>query len=129
MANEVSKNLGKFIDELDPVYVKKAMSNACAKVQTNARQICPKDTGTLRRSIDFEVSEDGKDGVIFSNLEYAPYVEKGTGIYAAGGRQEPWRYEGSHGWVTTKGSKPQAFLEPAALKSKAEIEACFRGLF
>lgn len=130
MSNEVSANLGKFINDLDPVYMSSAMANACSLIQGKAKTKAPKDTGNLRRSIDFQVGADGTEGVIFSNAEYAPYVEVGTGIYSTrgGGRQTPWSYEGSHGWVTTRGNKPQPFLEPAANESRSDVINCFEGL-
>lgn len=85
MANEVSHNLELFIQDFDSKYLKKGMQDACALVRNAAIQNAPQDTGALRRSIDFEVADDGTEGVIFSNLEYAPYVECGTGIYASKG--------------------------------------------
>ena len=50
-------------------------------------------------------------------MEYAPYVELGTGIFAQNGdgRQDvPWRYQDAEGnWHTTSGQRPQPFLQPA----------------
>lgn len=131
MANEVSKNLEEFKRTGLAKYLRIGMAQACAVVQSAARNKCPSDTGSLRRSIDFEVEQDGSKGVIFSNLEYAPYVEIGTGIYSSkgNGRKTPWKYEGSHGWVTTEGNEPQPFLEPAAQENKSEIAKQFEGLF
>jgi hypothetical protein len=56
------------------------------------------------------VSEDTV--AVGSNVEYAPYVEFGTGIYAdEGGRQTPWRYQDDKGvWHITHGQKPVHFL-------------------
>ena len=129
--HEVSQNLSEFIHKDLPNYLKQAMAEACAEVQGAAREKCPSDTGNLRRSIDFEVEDDGREGVIFSNAEYAPYVEVGTGIHSSkgNGRKTPWRYEGSHGWVTTSGNEPQPFLEPAAREKQSDITKKFEGLF
>lgn len=129
--HEVSQNLSEFINRDLPKYLKRAMSAACAEVQGAARQKCPSDTGNLRRSIDFEVEDDGRAGVIFSNAEYAPYVEIGTGIHSSmgNGRSTPWRYEGRDGWVTTRGNEPQPFLEPAAMEKQSDITKKFEGLF
>lgn len=90
----------------------------------------PVDTGELKRSIQVDVEQDGSEGVIFSNAEYAPYVELGTGLYSSKGtgRKTPWRYEGSHGWKTTSGNEPQPFLEPAAVDNTDKILQCFEGL-
>lgn len=85
MANEISDNLNKLISDLPSRYTK-AMNSACAVVRNDAIKNAPKGTGALRRSIDFQVAEDGTEGIIYSNLLYAPYVEVGTGIYATKGQ-------------------------------------------
>ena len=131
MPNEVTQNLSEFIDKKLPNYLNQAMAAACAEVQGAARERCPSDTGNLRRSIDFEVSDDGSEGVVFSNVDYAPYVEVGTGIHSSrgNGRKTPWRYEGRPVWVTTSGNRPPPFLEPAAHEKQSDIEKKFEGLF
>ena len=47
----------------------------------------PSDTGRLRDSIFSRASRKKGElkAVVGSNLEYAPYVHQGTGIYAKGG--------------------------------------------
>lgn len=128
---EVSDNLEGFISEGLPNYLYQAMVAACSQVQETAVSKAPKDTGNLARSIDFDVEDDGKEGVVFSNAEYAPYVEIGTGIHSSKGtgRQTPWRYRGSHGWVTTDGNEPQPFMQPALDENKSSILERFEGLF
>lgn len=128
---EVTNNISKFASKDLDRCIARAMADACALIQGSARQKAPSDTGNLRRSIDFEVSEDGREGVVFSNAEYAPYVEIGTGVHSSkgNGRRTPWRYEGTHGWVTTTGNEPQPFLEPAALENESKITKSFEGLF
>lgn len=130
-SNEVSQNLSEFIKSDLSKYLTDAMAEACSIIQGAARSKAPSDTGNLRRSIDFEVSDDGTEGCVFSNAEYAPYVEIGTGIYSSkgSGRKTPWRYEGRDGWVTTRGNEPQPFLEPAAIENQSEISKAFEGLF
>lgn len=127
----MSENLRDFIKSDLSKYLTDAMAEACSIIQGAARSKAPSDTGNLRRSIDFEVSDDGTEGCVFSNAEYAPYVEIGTGIYSSkgSGRKTPWRYEGRDGWVTTRGNEPQPFLEPAALENQSEISKAFEGLF
>ena len=89
--NEISNNIDNLLFQLGPRYLRPAMNKACAVVRNDARGNAPQKTGTLKRSIDFEVEEDGSEGVIYANTEYAPYVEVGTGIYATrgGGRKTP----------------------------------------
>lgn len=131
MSDDVSKNLDTFIKNEFPNYIKEAMMQAVSMVQESAVSKAPKDTGYLARSIDIDVSEDGKEGVIFSNAEYAPYVEIGTGIHSSKGtgRKDKWSYKGKYGWVTTNGNEPQPFLEPALMDNKQRINQCFEGLF
>lgn len=131
MGNEVSANLRKLANELDSKYLTKAMAEACAVVRNDAVELAPHRTGALQRSIDFEVSEDGTEGIVYSNLEYAPYVEVGTGIYSTkgGGRDTPWAYKDQDGWHITKGQPAQPFLEPALQQNTSKIKECFEGLF
>lgn len=64
------------------------------KAEKYAKALCPVGTvestgkkgyrgGTLRNSITFEVEQDSEGGTVAigSNVEYAPYVELGTGPY------------------------------------------------
>ena len=67
--------------------MEKKVSQACLVVEGEARQLCPVDQGHLRASItsETEITADEIIGRIGSNLEYAPYVHNGTGIYAVNG--------------------------------------------
>lgn len=52
------------------------------KVQKNAKYLAPVgETGHLRNSIKTksQMTKDGVEAQVFTNLEYAPYVEFGTG--------------------------------------------------
>ncbi|MDD7665132.1 MAG: HK97 gp10 family phage protein, partial [Lachnospiraceae bacterium] len=77
------------------------------------------DTGRLRNSVSH--ARNGDDEYIGTNVEYAPYVELGTGVYAetnegqpGGGRSEPWFYKDDKGvGHITKGMKPAHFLKKA----------------
>lgn len=110
----------------DTTEVKKALGKACAIVERSAKEKAPKDTGELRRSITSKVEErDGKiEGVIFTPLEYAPYVEYGTGLFAeSGGRKDvPWCYKDDKGeWHSTSGQHPQPFMRPALDENREKI--------
>lgn len=109
----------------------KSMASACAIVRNDARKNAPHDTGALQRSIDFQVSDDGCEGVVYSSIEYAPYVEIGTGIYSSKGtgRDKPWTYKSKHGFVRTSGNRPQPFLEPALQQNTSKIRDCFKGWY
>lgn len=117
--------LSKF-DNLQDIDLTEPLTKACLLVENDAKMKCPVDTGQLRASITHYV--EGQTGIVGTNVEYAPYVEYGTGIYArdGNGRQTPWSYQRADGkWITTKGQKPQAFLEPALLENENEIFRLF----
>lgn len=83
------------------------------------------DTGNLRNSISHAV-ENTEDAVyIGTNVEYAPYVHEGTGIYAtSGGRTTPWVYQDDKGnWHVTRGMKPNRFLRNAVERNEAQVKA------
>lgn len=74
-------------------------------------------TGNLRNSISHRVSENAV--YIGSNVEYAAYVELGTGHHYLGGRQDSWVYQDDKGnWHRTNGQKPKPYLKPAVADHK-----------
>lgn len=122
------ENLAKFAEEL-PEKLAQALAQACVYVQDSAKENCPVDSGQLRNSIAYSVDEDSLTGQVGTNVEYAPYVEMGTGIYADGGRQTPWCYMGRDGqFHWTSGHPAQPFLAPALEENKENILNCFKGL-
>lgn len=106
---------------------KRAMENACLLVERTAKQKAPKDSGELRRSITSKVEEIDGDivGVVYTPLEYAPYIEFGTGLFAEnGGRMDvPWCYKDDEGeWHTTSGIHPHPYLNPALKENRKKIK-------
>lgn len=83
-----------------------------------AKRLCPVDTGNLRNSISSKVDKDELAVYIGTDVEYAVYVEMGTGIYAIGGGgtdKESWVYKGDDGkWHMAYPRKPKRFLRKAA---------------
>ena len=129
MAIEI-EGIGKVLKRLEKLSntenIEKAMGKACAVVEAAAKQNAPKDTGALRNSITSKVeNRNGHiEGVIFTPLEYAPYVEYGTGLFAeSGGRKDvPWNYQDDKGeWHSTSGQKPQPFMRPAVEDNRNKI--------
>ena len=114
-------NTSRVLSELEDK-TKLVLTKIGLRIEKYAKALCPVGTpkstgkkhyrgGTLRNSITFEVSDD--DLVVGSNVEYAPYVELGTGPYF--NTPPEWeqfkssRGDGSgHGYV-----KPRPFLRPA----------------
>ena len=103
-----------------------AMGKCCAIVERAAKQKAPKQTGALRRSIQSKVETNGGnvEGIVFTPLEYAPYVEYGTGLFAEkGGRDRvPWVFYDDEGkrWVTS-GQKPQPYMRPAIKENREQV--------
>lgn len=118
------ENLNDFGIDESKIY--QAIGRACALVERSAKEKAPKDTGALRRSITSEVDNSSGEmvGVVFTPLEYAPYVEFGTGLFAEkGGRQDvPWSYQDDEGnWHSTSGQRPQPFMRPALDENREAI--------
>lgn len=118
-----------------PEMVRRNVQQACLLVKKEAIKACPVDNGILRASIHYETDINNREivGRIGSNLEYAPYVHQGTGIYAVdgNGRKKPWgytvksgKYKGFH-W--THGQKPQPFLKNAVFNNLERIERMLCG--
>lgn len=122
--------LEEITDKLDSLAqvsgIDNAIEQACALIEASAKQKAPKDTGALRRSITSKVEQGNGtiEGVVFTPLEYAPYVEYGTGLFAEnGGRMDvPWNYQDDEGnWHSTNGMKPQPFMMPAFYENREKI--------
>lgn len=122
----VDKVLQRLNDVADEEKVKAALGKACALVERSAKEKAPKGNGELRRSISSRIEGDSDDlvGVVFTPLEYAPYVEFGTGLFAEeeGRKDVPWHYQDDKGeWHSTSGQHPQPFLRPALNENREEI--------
>lgn len=119
----VDKLIVKLQNMADESKIQQQLGLACALVERSAKMKAPKDTGALRRSITSKV--DGLTGIVFTPLEYAPYVECGTGLFAengAGRKDVPWNYQDDKGeWHSTRGQKPQPFIRPALNENRTEI--------
>lgn len=116
---EYTDNSGEVLDALKNA-VERGLMACGEKAVDYAQDLCPVDTGHLRGSIAYSV--EGDEVYIGTNVEYAPYVEFGTGEYAeSGGRKTPWVYvdENGVGHMTT-GQKPQPFLRPSASEHTGE---------
>lgn len=106
-----------------------AMGTACARVERSAKQKAHKirRTGALANSIKSKREIDGNKvlGIVFTELEYAPYVEYGTGLFAENGqgRKTGWAYEDEKTGETiwTRGQKPQPYLRPALNENREKI--------
>ncbi len=126
------ENLDKLISKLEKLDdVNQAMEQACILVENEAKIKCPVDNGLLRNSITHYIEDNPNEliGVVGTNVEYAPYVEFGTGIYSSlgNGRQDRWKYKDAKGeWHSTIGQHPQPYLQPALEENRRKIEKMFK---
>ena len=112
----------------DTKKVAEAVKMACLLVEREAKIKAPKGGGddgggeNLRGSITSEYH--GLTGKVFSPLEYAPYVEYGTGKFAEGGkgRQEvPWVYVTNS--AKKKGTGRKDYTEETAREAVAYLKS------
>ncbi|EPH65625.1 hypothetical protein D932_00590 [Enterococcus casseliflavus 14-MB-W-14] len=125
----------KFLDHSDEAkeVLKQAtiqwLFQACMLVEGQAVALAAVHTSRLRNSIDYVVDEAELIGYVGTNVEYAIYVEMGTGEFAENGmgRKGGWVYQDPSGeWFFTWGQEPQPYLRPAFRKNKSQIEALAR---
>lgn len=138
------KGLDKLLNKLNQLgadsdeMMIKAISRPTKRVQRDAKLLCPVgDSGRLRNSIESKITKDDKGniiGLIFTNVEYAPYVEFGTGPVGAA-NMPPWAKElgvqyKQNKWLANipdvgiryvAGQVAQPFLYPAYKQSEAQI--------
>ena len=105
----------------------RALESAALIVEASAKALAPVgDSGELRDKIDHNVvdTSNGPAAKIGSPLDYAMYVEYGTGEFAenGAGRKGGWSYQTPDGeWHHTNGMSPQPFLRPAFKRNKDKI--------
>ena len=103
---------------------RKGLERGAKKIQKNAKTLSPVDTGNLRGSIktDSKITIDGAEAQVYTNVEYAHYVEFGTG--ERGRESNIDRPEGVSYKADWKGQAAQPYMTPAYLhaKSTGEVE-------
>lgn len=116
------KGLKELLESLDSIAdintVENAINDSCLIVERAARQKAPKSIAPT-----IESKADGLEGIVFTPLEYAPYVEYGTGIHAEGGkgRQDvPWVYVEGEGSGAKKST--QSYTLDEAKKAVAYLK-------
>ncbi len=119
-----------------------AINKATQLVHGQAKALAPTDTGQLAGSIHMQVKDTGKElqGRVYTNVEYATYVEFGTGITGNGTypykikglnltyRNTPWCYydEDEGEWIFTKGQEAQPYMYPALKENEKTIKKILR---
>lgn len=113
--------------------VARALEMIGGQVEKYAKALCPVDTGALRNSITHQV--DDSTVAIGSQMEYAPYVELGTGKHftpppewiEANGKKgrglDSWVYQDEQGnWHRAYPMKARPYLRPAVENHINEFE-------
>ncbi|MCL1949754.1 MAG: HK97 gp10 family phage protein [Turicibacter sp.] len=111
----------------------KWLEMAAIIVESHAVAIVAVDNGRLRDSIDYRINKAEMEAYVGTPVEYAVYVEFGTGEFAenGNGRQGGWAYpapDGS-GFIFTFGMKPQPFLRPAFRNNAKRIQKLLADLY
>lgn len=120
-----SKKIKKALMEVS----EQALEEAALLVEAQAKALAPVgNSGELRDKIDHNIKEVNgmKIAQVGSPLQYAIYVEYGTGEHATNGagRKGGWVYKAPDGkFYFTRGMKAQPFLLPAFRRNKKNIES------
>lgn len=117
---DFTSNKDKVEDDLEQA-IARALEECGQVAEGYAKKLVPSPgktgTGRLKNDISHKVS--GNSAYVGTNVEYAVYVELGTGKYVEGGRPDPWVYQDENGnWHRTHGAKPRPFLKPAVADHK-----------
>lgn len=145
MATVTVKNIDKLTSKLNKMIdmdLKDAMNKATTLIHGQAKALAPVDTGQLAGSIHMEVKEkkDGLEGRVYTNTEYAPYVEFGTGEKGNGTypydveglnlsyADKPWTYtpDGGETFYRSHGQVAQPFMYPALKQNEKYIKNLFK---
>lgn len=101
---EIRENNAQQVEDAMNQAIAKALTMIGLKAESNAKAICPVDTGRLRNSITNAIDTEANAVYIGSNVEYAPCVELGTSR-----------------------RKPHPYLKPAAADHADEYRAILKG--
>jgi len=133
-ADQARENLGNIKSEIEKSLLE-GLEKALILLESDAKRECDAiDEGLLRASINHATEENENEfrGRVGTNLEYAPYVHQGTGIYATdgNGRKTGWWFEGDsvkwRGKHFTKGQKPHPFLQTSMDKNRDKLSNIFK---
>lgn len=138
------KTLDTLKENADKV-AEQAVLTGAKKIRKQAVLLAPVDIGELRQSIKTMSQKDGKTvkGIVYTNKEYAPYVEFGTGPtgeasdhsdvspnIAVSYKQKGWSYQDAEGnWHHTRGQPAQPFMYPAARDTKDQATKAVSDIF
>ena len=139
---EFDKNFFDNLGKMTKKQIEQSMNNLVLDIRNDASDEAYKGasklsnrTGRLGSTMNAKVEKQGNNivGTVDPTVEFAKYVENGTGIYA--GRK---RYLGripqlqgknspsDKGWRIIKGQKPKHFMSKTAKKYKGKLGTYFK---
>lgn len=117
-------SLHQRLDNLDAIFrsrdIERAVQRGCMTVQAEAKLLCPVDSGELRNSImtKVETSNNSVIGKVYTNKEYASYVEFGTGSRGEASYDGEVDVTYNTEWA---GQPAQPYLYPALKNNEDEV--------
>ena len=131
MATVTIKNIDRLMQRLNKIAdmeLKDKMTEAVTLVHGQAKTLAPVDTGNLAGSIRMEITKKDKEleGRVYTNTQYAPYVEFGTGVKGTG--SYPYDIKGLKLTYheTWKGMVAQPYMYPALKENEKHIKELFK---
>lgn len=121
-AKELQKKLEQVAKDISGAPLINATRDATLLVQRGAKQLAPVDTGRLRASIIPEIVKQVKSiqGIVGSNLSYAPYMEFGTGTVVGRAPHRP-PSDALNVWARRHGI-PSGYLVARAIGRRGGLE-------
>ena len=132
-----TKELQNLLKNIGTAPIERTIKKITVEVQGQAKALAParkiKNGGALRNSIKMNYDSNKKEGRVYTNLEYATYVEFGTGVRGNGTypnkninisyRNTPWIYtpDGGKTFYYTKGQVAQPYMYPALQHGKSLV--------
>lgn len=108
--NGLTDNSAKVTDALEQA-ISRALEIIGGKAESYAKGLVPVDTGALRNSITHQV--DGETVIIGSAVQYAPYVELGTGKEYSPPPEWMENNAPRGAGIISASQKPRPYLRPA----------------
>lgn len=111
-----TKELQNLLKNIGTAPIERTIKKITVEVQGQAKGLAPVDTGTLRNSIRMNYDSNKKEGKVYTNNEYATYVEFGTGIRGNGSYPDSNKnLTYNQNW---KGQVAQPYMYPALQHGK-----------
>lgn len=115
-----TKELQNLLKNVGTAPIERTIKKITVEVQGQAKGLAPVDTGTLRNSIRMNYDSNKKEGKVYTNNEYATYVEFGTGIRGNGSYPDSNKnLTYNQNW---KGQVAQPYMYPALQHGKSLVE-------